>query len=69
MACIEEGALTGVDLAFGLHVWNELPTGVVAATPGGLMAGVIALELVVRGRGGHGALPRGQTIPSWPHPN
>jgi len=57
VACIEEGALTGVDLAFGLHVWNELPTGVVAATPGGLMAGVIALELVVRGRGGHGALP------------
>jgi len=57
VACIEAGALDGVDLAFGLHVWNELPTGVVVATPGGMMAGVIALELVVRGRGGHGALP------------
>lgn len=57
VACIEDGALDGVDVAFGLHVWNELPTGVVVATPGGMMAGVIALEMVVRGRGGHGALP------------
>ncbi len=57
LACIEDGALDGVDAAFGLHVWNELPLGTVAATAGGIMAGVVELGLIVRGRGGHGAIP------------
>ncbi|HRE89033.1 MAG TPA: M20/M25/M40 family metallo-hydrolase, partial [Myxococcota bacterium] len=39
-ACIEEGALDGIDIAFGIHVWNELPLGTVALTHGGIMAGV-----------------------------
>lgn len=56
-ACVEDGALEGVDAAFGLHVWNELPLGTVAATPGGIMAGVVELGFTVRGRGGHGAIP------------
>jgi amidohydrolase len=54
---IEEGGLRGVDVAFGIHVWNELPVGTVAVTPGGIMAGVVEVHFVVRGRGGHGALP------------
>lgn len=55
--CISEGALSGVDHAFGLHVWNELPVGTVAVTPGGIMAGVIDFKLTVTGKGGHGGLP------------
>lgn len=57
LRCIEDGVLDGVDLAFGLHVWNELPVGTVALTAGGIMAGVIRLDIVVKGRGGHGAMP------------
>lgn len=54
---IEEGALDGVDVAFGIHVWNELPVGTVAVTPGGIMAGVVEVRFIIRGRGGHGAMP------------
>jgi amidohydrolase len=59
---IEEGVLDDVDAAFGIHVWNELPVGTVALTRGGVMAGVVEVEFVIRGRGGHGALPSS----SWP---
>jgi amidohydrolase len=57
LRCIEEGVLEGVDAAFGIHVWNELPLGTVAATAGGIMASVVDVSFRVRGRGGHGALP------------
>lgn len=57
LACIEEGALEGVDAAFGIHIWNELPLGTVALTTGGIMAGVVELGFEVHGRGGHGAMP------------
>ncbi|MCB9729895.1 MAG: amidohydrolase [Deltaproteobacteria bacterium] len=57
LRCIDEGVLDGVDAAFGLHVWNELPLGTVAATAGGIMAGVVDVSFRVIGRGGHGALP------------
>lgn len=56
-ACIEEGALEGIDVAFGIHVWNELPVGTVALTHGGIMAGVVELGFTVHGQGGHGAIP------------
>jgi len=54
---IAEGGLQGVDVAFGIHVWNELPVGTVAVTSGGIMAGVAEVSFTIRGRGGHGALP------------
>ncbi len=55
--CLEEGVLDGVDRAFGLHVCNELPTGTIAVTDGGIMAGVIDFTITITGRGGHGGLP------------
>jgi len=57
LACIEEGVLDGVDAAFGIHLWNELPLGTVALTNGGIMAGVVELGIEVIGQGGHGAIP------------
>jgi amidohydrolase len=56
---IEEGLLErpAVDHALGLHLWTGLPTGVVSAVSGPVMAAVDEFEIVVRGRGGHGALP------------
>jgi amidohydrolase len=57
LACIRDGALDGVDMAFGIHVWNELPMGEIVLTTGGVMAGVVAFTVEVRGQGGHGAIP------------
>ena len=50
-----------IEAAFGLHLWTSLPVGKVAVTSGAMMAAADEFEIVVRGRGGHGALPH-QTI-------
>jgi amidohydrolase len=65
VAMIEDGVLERpqVTAAVGLHVWNNLPVGRVAVYAGPLMAAVDEFELVVRGRGGHGAIPE-QTVDS-----
>ena len=66
VAMIEAGLLDGrwcddktlvVAAAFGLHVWSSEGTGTVSAVGGPIMANVDDFKLVVRGRGGHGALP------------
>ncbi|HYJ80902.1 MAG TPA: amidohydrolase [Longimicrobiaceae bacterium] len=54
---IEQGVLEGVDRALGLHVWLGLPSGVVGVVAGPFMASAGEFEIVVRGRGGHGAMP------------
>lgn len=43
--------------AFGLHLWNSMPVGRVCAQAGPMMAAADILQITVRGRGGHGALP------------
>ncbi|MEM7531372.1 MAG: amidohydrolase [Chloroflexota bacterium] len=45
------------DAAFGLHLWSQLPLNQVVVQAGPLMAGAGMFELIVRGKGGHGALP------------
>ncbi len=59
-AMIAEGALENPrpDVAVGLHVWNSMPVGKVAATPGPMMAGIDTFRLVVKGQGGHAAEPQ-----------
>jgi amidohydrolase len=59
LAMIDDGALTNPtpQLTLGLHLWNELPVGQVAITPGAMMASAGFFDLVVNGRGGHGGLP------------
>lgn len=42
---------------FGLHNWPGLPAGSFAVHDGPVMAAFDVFELIVRGRGGHGALP------------
>ncbi len=54
---IEAGVLEGVDVAIGIHLWNEQPVGTIGVRAGPLMAAVDRLKIVVRGRGGHGAMP------------
>ena len=63
---IEDGLLDGrwldgrgpkVQAAYGLHLWSPLPVGVISCAAGPTMAAVDDFTIVVRGRGGHGALP------------
>jgi amidohydrolase len=42
---------------FGLHLWNTMPVGRVCAQAGPMMAAADLIQILVRGRGGHGALP------------
>lgn len=58
---IEEGVLDGVDAALGLHIWTGLPSGVVGVVDGPQMAGSQEFRILVKGRGGHAAMPH-QTV-------
>lgn len=62
---IEGGGLEGVDAIFGLHVWMELPSGVVGIREGPFMAGVGRFDVEIEGKGGHGASPH-ETIDPVP---
>jgi len=54
-----EGALENpkVQRAFGLHVWPYIPTGTIASCAGPMLASAGMVEIVVRGVGGHAAMP------------
>ncbi len=59
LAMIRDGVLEDPkpDVAFAMHVWNTLPAGNVIVQPGPIMASVSDLYMLIKGRGGHGALP------------
>ncbi|MCA9797000.1 MAG: amidohydrolase, partial [Candidatus Eremiobacteraeota bacterium] len=54
---IREGVLEGVDLAIGLHLWANLPTGQATVCSGPMMASTDEIEIVIEGTGAHAALP------------
>jgi amidohydrolase len=56
---IAEGVLENpkVDIALGLHVWNEKPVGWIGISSGPAMAGAEIFKVKVFGKGGHGAVP------------
>ncbi len=54
---IEAGVLSGIDRVVGLHVWAGLPTRQVSVRSGAMMASADGFSLIVRGKGGHGAMP------------
>ncbi len=62
---IEEGVLKSPDVnaIIGLHLWNNLPLGVVGVRSGAMMAAVEIFHLQIQGKGGHGAIPQ-QTVDS-----
>ncbi|MGH2615021.1 MAG: M20 metallopeptidase family protein [Thermomicrobiales bacterium] len=47
-----------VDAAFGLHIAQEQPVGVIMLRPGPAMAAADLFTIVIRGKGGHGAKPQ-----------
>ena len=49
------------DAVYALHTWPGLPAGVIGVNPGPMMAAADSFEILVEGKGGHGAHPY-QTI-------
>ena len=59
-AMLDDGLYTRFpkpDFAIALHVTSDEPTGTVTYTTGPALAGSTALDVVIRGKGGHGASP------------
>ncbi len=56
---IEDGALAGVDEAYGIHLWNYQEFGTIGVKPGPIMAAADLFEITIHGKGGHGAAPQG----------
>lgn len=54
---IDAGCLNGVDAIFGTHLWSMTPLGTVEYRVGPTMAAPDRFEIVVKGKGGHGAIP------------
>lgn len=50
-----------VDAVIGLHIWNNLPAGKIGVCNGPIFAGADTMEVTIRGKGGHGAMPH-QTV-------
>ncbi|MFC0472931.1 M20 family metallopeptidase [Halalkalibacter kiskunsagensis] len=60
---IKDGCLDGVDAIYGTHLWSTMPLGQIGYRQGPIMAAADRFELVIRGRGGHGASPH-ETVDS-----
>ena len=56
---VKEGVMENpkVDAVFGLHIQSNLPVGTLTYRPGGDMAAVNSMQIVVKGRSSHGAYP------------
>jgi amidohydrolase len=59
MEMIKDGALENPapDAIFGIHIWQGLDLGVVAARPGTAMVAADGFIITIHGLGGHGAQP------------
>jgi len=60
---VDAGVMDGVDLVIGAHLWLPMPVGQVGVRAGALMASPDVFRLVIRGAGGHAALPH-ETVDS-----
>jgi amidohydrolase len=58
-AMVADGVLENPhpDFSIGLHLWNDLPVGQVAATPGPCMSAADIWRCAITGYGGHGGVP------------
>lgn len=54
---IDEGVLDGVDRAFAIHVFTNMPNGMVVTKGGALMASADRFEITINGEGGHASAP------------
>lgn len=56
---IKDGCLDGVQEIYGLHLWNYQKYGEVGTKAGPILAAADEFKIVVKGIGGHGAVPQG----------
>jgi len=58
-AMVDAGMLErfGIECAYGLHLYSQLPTGVLAFREGPFYASSDSIEIRIAGHGGHGAAP------------
>lgn len=58
-AMIADGVLNNPrpQVTLGLHLWNSAPLGTIGVADGPVMAAASDFEIVIRGKGGHGAVP------------
>jgi amidohydrolase len=56
---VKEGVMENpkVDVVFGLHINSQTEVGKITYRPGGTMAGVNDMQIIVKGRSAHGAYP------------
>jgi amidohydrolase len=56
---VKEGVLEDPkpDFSLAAHLWNEKPVGWMGISAGPILAGADTLEIMVKGKGGHGAIP------------
>lgn len=57
LSMINDGCLEGVDVIFGTHLWASEPVGKIQYRSGPIMAAADRFEIIVQGKGGHGAQP------------
>ncbi|MBO9609104.1 MAG: amidohydrolase [Paenibacillaceae bacterium] len=62
-AMIADGALDGVDVVYGVHLWTPFAAGGIHTAAGPVMAAPDEFVIRIKGKGGHGALPH-QTVDS-----
>ena len=56
---IKDGCLDQVDEIYGLHLWNYQPVGEIGVKNGPIMAAADMFDIIIKGKGGHGATPQG----------
>ena len=56
-AMVEQGAMEGVDVIYGLHIIPMIPTGVLAYRTGPLLSAGDTVNIQVQGKQTHGAMP------------
>ncbi|MBP3038540.1 amidohydrolase [Bacillaceae bacterium Marseille-Q3522] len=57
IAMVEDGCLDGVDVIYGTHLAAVAPLGYIGIRAGAAMAASDFFEIIVEGKGGHGANP------------
>lgn len=57
---VEEGVLENpkVDSSFAIHLWSQLPTGVIGLKSGAVMAEMYNFRIVLKGKSGHTSAPQ-----------
>ncbi|MCX8664919.1 MULTISPECIES: M20 family metallopeptidase [unclassified Gilliamella] len=54
---VKQGVLDGIDSAFGMHIWSQMPIGKISCVVGSSFASADLLTVRFKGRGGHGSMP------------